>query len=106
MANELTPILADGASPERWRAIGVAAWVLVLGAFLACEGLGLSLGRGWPTLSRILRTATRTAPGRWVLFGVWLWVGWHLFVRGWHFFLRGSQPPGPKGVVAPRESVR
>jgi hypothetical protein len=27
--------------------------------------------------------------GRVVLFGLWLWLGWHLFIRGWRFFLRG-----------------
>jgi hypothetical protein len=26
--------------------------------------------------------------GRWAVFALWLWFGWHLFVRGWHFFLR------------------
>jgi len=23
-----------------------------------------------------------------VLFALWLWVGWHLFIRGWEFFLQ------------------
>jgi hypothetical protein len=26
--------------------------------------------------------------GRVLLFALWLWLGWHLFVRGWSFFLR------------------
>jgi hypothetical protein len=26
--------------------------------------------------------------GRWALFALWLWVGWHIFIRGWHFLLR------------------
>jgi hypothetical protein len=26
--------------------------------------------------------------GRFILFGLWLWLGWHLFIRGWAFFLR------------------
>jgi len=26
--------------------------------------------------------------GRWALFALWLWAGWHFFVRGWHFLLR------------------
>jgi hypothetical protein len=42
----------------------------------------------WPTLSELLRKVTRTAPGRYILFAAWLWVGWHLFVRGWRFLLR------------------
>jgi hypothetical protein len=28
------------------------------------------------------------ALGRFILFGFWLWLGWHLFIRGWAFFLR------------------
>ena len=23
------------------------------------------------------------------LFALWLWLGWHIFIRGWHFLLRG-----------------
>jgi hypothetical protein len=25
--------------------------------------------------------------GRWFLFGCWIWLGWHFFIRGWTFFL-------------------
>jgi hypothetical protein len=32
---------------------------------------------------------TRYPLGRWALFALWLWWGWHTFVRGWHFLLRG-----------------
>jgi hypothetical protein len=31
---------------------------------------------------------------------MWLWTGWHFFIRGWHFFLRGrgaGEPPAPSG---------
>jgi hypothetical protein len=30
----------------------------------------------------------RPALGRAILFGLWLWLGWHVFIRGWTFFLR------------------
>ena len=33
---------------------------------------------------------------RWLLFGLWLWVGWHFFIRGWTFFLRGAGPREPR----------
>jgi len=36
----------------------------------------------------MFRTAMRPLLGRSIVFGVWLWIGWHLFVRGWSFFLR------------------
>jgi hypothetical protein len=33
----------------------------------------------------------RYPAGRWVLFALWLWFGWHFFVRGWRFLLRDPQ---------------
>ena len=75
---------------------GLIGWALIFGALLVWEGLGLTIGHQWPTLSHMLRTVTRPVPGRLILFGLWLWVGWHLFIRGWDFFLRGrcrSRPP-------------
>jgi hypothetical protein len=68
---------------------------VLFGAVLVWEGLGLTIGEPWPTLSHMLRTVTRPLAGRLVLFGVWLWIGWHLFVRGWTFFLRGPLPELP-----------
>jgi len=40
-------------------------------------------------MSDIFRTIMRPLLGRVVVFGLWLWLGWHLFIRGWRFFLRG-----------------
>lgn len=68
--------------------IAVVGWAVIVGALLAWQGLGL-VREGWPTLSDLLRPAVRPAAGRAVLFGLWLWLGWHLFVRGWRFV------PGP-----------
>lgn len=79
------------------RMAGLIGWVLIFGAFLVWEGLGLTIGPQWPTLSHMLRAVTRTLPGRLVLFALWLWVGWHLFIRGWDFFLRGPLPEAPAG---------
>jgi Family of unknown function (DUF6186) len=74
---------------------------VILTTFVAWEALGLFVGHGWPTLSRVTRDVTRLPVGRWVLFGAWLWLGWHLFIRGWQFFLRGpgagAPPPSPRG---------
>lgn len=47
----------------------------------------------------MLRAISRSVVGRWLLFAAWLWLGWHLFMRGWSFFLAG---PGAR--TPPRSS--
>jgi Family of unknown function (DUF6186) len=79
----------------RARVTGTIGWVVILVALVVWEAVGLIVGRGWPTLSHITREVTRSPVGRWVLFGAWLWLGWHLFIRGWQFFLRGPLAEGP-----------
>lgn len=69
-------------------AVAVVGWVVIIGALLAWQGVGLVRGPEWPTLSDMFRAFMRPLPGRFVLFGLWLWLGWHLFVRGWRFFLQ------------------
>jgi uncharacterized protein DUF6186 len=69
------------------RAVGIVGWLVIVGAFLAWQGVGLARS-DWPTMSDIFRAAMRPAAARFLLFGIWLWLGWHLFVRGWRFFLR------------------
>ena len=77
------------AARGRRRVIAVAGYAVIVGALLAWQAVGLlHPADDWPTLSEMLRKVTRTIPGRWMLFSVWLWLGWHLFVRGWRFFLR------------------
>jgi hypothetical protein len=80
----------------RARLVGTIGWVVILTAFVVWEAVGLMVGRGWPTLSHITREVTRSPVGRWVLFGAWLWLGWHLFIRGWQLFLRGPPAEGPQ----------
>lgn len=81
---------AAGDSPGRPSMIGLVGWAVLFAAVLAWEGIGLvKQGDAWPTFSDMLRKVTHPVAGRWVLFGLWLWLGWHLFVRGWRFFLRG-----------------
>jgi hypothetical protein len=80
----------------RTRLIGSTGWAVIFVAFVTWEAVGLLVGGGWPTLSHVTRAVTRSPVGRWVLFGAWLWLGWHLFIRGWHFFLRGPLAEGPR----------
>jgi hypothetical protein len=69
--------------------LGLVGWGLVLGLVLAYQGFALLHPHdGWPALSDVIRAVMRYPAGRMVMFALWLWAGWHLFVRGWHFFLR------------------
>jgi len=64
------------------------AWAVLFGALFAWEGLALARVTGVPSLSDVFRVITRYPVGRWALFALWLWAGWHFFIRGWHFLLR------------------
>jgi hypothetical protein len=76
------------------RVIGLTGWAVLLGLCLAWEGLGLVYGHEhWPSMSDLLRTVSRPVVGRWILLALWIWLGWHLFVRGWQPLLRGEQAP-------------
>jgi hypothetical protein len=68
--------------------IGYLVWAALFGALFAWEGLGLAGVSGCPTLSDVFRLIMRNPVGRWALFALWLWAGWHFFIRGWHFLLR------------------
>jgi Family of unknown function (DUF6186)/Family of unknown function (DUF6256) len=71
--------------------IGLIGWAVIFAIMLAWEGVGLVKHHSeWPTLSDMLRAVTRPTAGRWLMFAVWLWIGWHLFIRGWDFFLAGQ----------------
>ena len=75
--------------PGRPVTVALVGYAVLFGALLAWQAVGLLRpGDDWPTLSELLRKVTRNTAGRWILFASWLWVGWHLFVRGWRFLLR------------------
>ncbi len=78
----------DRVSP-RLTTVGLIGWAIVFAILLAYQGLCLVRANDqWPAFSDLLRAVTRYPIGRWALFGLWLWAGWHFFVRGWHFLLR------------------
>jgi hypothetical protein len=70
-------------------AVAVTGWLVVFGAVLGWQALMLAHGPPWPAMSSMLRAFMHPLLGRSLLFGLWLWIGWHLFIRGWTFFLRG-----------------
>jgi hypothetical protein len=62
--------------------MGVAIWALVFAVFLGYQGFCLlSDDDRWPPITEIIRDVVRYPAGRWVMAGLWLWLGWHLFVR-------------------------
>ena len=65
------------------RAIAVVGWLGIVAALLIWQGIGLVHGPEWPTLSDFFRSFMTVPLGRFILFGLWLWLGWHLFIRGW-----------------------
>lgn len=71
------------------RTIAIVGWLVIVGAFLVWQGIGLVHGPEWPTMSDFFRSFMSVPLGRFLVFGLWLWLGWHLFIRGWDFFLRG-----------------
>jgi hypothetical protein len=76
--------------------VGYALWALFFVGMLVLEGLGLTLhGHTWPTVSDLFRSATRPTVGRWLFFALWVWIGWHFFIRGWAFFLQGKSAGAP-----------
>jgi hypothetical protein len=69
------------------RTVAIVGWVVIFAALFTWQGIALARD-GWPTMSDMLRAFTRPLAGRVVLFGMWLWLGWHVFIRGWDLFLR------------------
>jgi hypothetical protein len=63
------------------RAFGLIGWGVIWGLVLTWQGLAMA-GRSWPTLSGLLEAVTSPV-ARWAAFALWLWVGWHVFVRMW-----------------------
>jgi uncharacterized protein DUF6186 len=63
--------------------IGAAAIVGGYAVLAVCAGILLVRGRGRPgaTPAAYLTTVMHHPAGRWVLLLLWMWVGWHFFVR-------------------------
>ncbi len=65
----------------------VAGYALLGVAVVGCQVLALVTGR-IPTVGQAVSRLTRRRPGRWLVLGGWLWIGWHLFVLRWQEFFR------------------
>jgi len=64
------------------RVVAIVGWVVIVASFLIWQGLGLTNAPEWPTMSQLFHDFMGLPFGRYVLFGIWLWLGWHLFARG------------------------
>ena len=65
---------------------GAVGWSVLLAGLLLWELGGLLFG--YPRIGDVISRITRWRWAAYLLFGLWMWVGWHFFIRGWHFFLR------------------
>jgi Family of unknown function (DUF6186) len=70
------------------KTLAIAGWIAIFGVLFVWEGIGLTRGSDWPTVSDMVRSLMAFWPTRVFLFAMWLWLGWHLFIRHWEFFLR------------------
>jgi hypothetical protein len=64
------------------RVLAIGGWLVIVAVLLAWQAMGLARGPEWPTISDMLRAFMSARLGRPIAFGLWLWIGWHLFVYG------------------------
>src|SRR5262245_37086699 len=70
--------------------MGIAIWTGLLAAFFGYQGFCLAAANNrWPPITDIFRAIISYPIGRSVLFALWLWLGWHLFVRTLSYPYRG-----------------
>lgn len=63
------------------RAVTLWGFVVLAATAVIYQVLGIA-GRQSPTLGQAVATLLLTRFGRPALLAAWLWLGWHLFVRG------------------------
>jgi hypothetical protein len=63
------------------RTVTLAGFVVLVALMLAYQAHGL-VRRTTPTFGDAIAAISRTRAGRPLLLAAWLWLGWHLFVRG------------------------
>lgn len=61
--------------------IADVGWGVLLAAAVCWGALGARRRR-----AGVWSTSERYAAVRWIAYGAWLWLGWHVFVRTWGMF--------------------
>jgi cation transport ATPase len=67
--------------PVASRAVNLGVWV-VLVALLVVWQVRTATTPSLPSFGALVRLARRHWISRWVLLLAWVWLGWHVFVRG------------------------
>ncbi len=62
------------------RAVTLLGYAVLVVAALGYEVVGLALRRT-ATLGQTLTRVMQVRAARFIVLGVWLWTGWHVFVR-------------------------
>jgi hypothetical protein len=63
------------------RAAIIAGFAAILGLVIATDLFTRRAGSSVRPLAAALAAALRTRGGRVIVFGAWLWLGWHLLAR-------------------------
>lgn len=62
------------------RTTTLVGYCVIAAAMLGCQ-LASLVSRRIPSIGQVASLIARRRAGRWLLMAVWLWVGWHVFVR-------------------------
>lgn len=63
------------------RTLTLAGYAVLAGGMVGVQVAGRVGARGLVTIGVMLRLLTSRRPAQLLLVAVWLWLGWHLFVR-------------------------
>jgi hypothetical protein len=66
--------------PPHDRVANLVLWVLIAACLVGWQ-LFTMLSKRLPTVAIVFQQARRFWPTRWLVLLVWVWLGWHLFVR-------------------------
>jgi Family of unknown function (DUF6186) len=64
-----------------YRLAGTVAWAVVLGLVVLLEILGNVVNDRIPTFTQVVLFFMHGRVGRWLLFGLWIWIGVHFYLK-------------------------